>query len=153
MSGTRMNAFSDFEQIHDNAGMVWGKLGGGTPGQPRYHRPVIEPPTDLYETPDAVVVVIEVAGLLGQTVEIGIADGHLTVRGEKRDPHHHHRPTDRIYSRMEIPHGPFERTVELPAPVDGERAAVRYESGLLEITLPKRQSVAPRRIRVHVHTI
>jgi len=142
-----MGTFSQFDHLQEHLERMWERLTGGSPGQPRFLPPVFEPPTDVYQTADAVVVVLEISGMRGRDVEVSIADGRLTVRGEKRDPHGH---GERVYSQMEIGCGPFARTITLPAPVEGERATLRYEDGLLEITLPKRQPTAAHRIRVTV---
>ena len=142
-----MGSFSEFDHLHEHLERMWDRLMGGPPGQPRFRPPMLEPQTDVYQTPEAVVVVMEISGMRGHDVEISIADGQLTVRGEKQSPHQH---GERVYTQMEIGHGPFERTVALPALVDSEQVAVRYEDGLLEITLPKRQPAAGRRIKVTV---
>ncbi len=142
-----MGTFSEFDHLHEQMEKMWERLTGGLPGQPHFRPPVLEPPADVYETADAVVVVIEITGMRGQDVEMNITDNTLTVRGEKKHPHHH---GERVYTQMEIGRGPFERTVALPVLVDGERATVRYEDGLLELTLPKRQPASARRIKVTV---
>jgi HSP20 family protein len=148
-----MGTLSEFEHLHEHIERMWERLAGGHPGQPRFQPPVIEPPADVYETADAVVVVIEIPGVRGQDVELSFAEGRMMVRGEKRDLHHHeqlqhHR--ERIYSQMEIARGVFERVVPLPAPVDTEQVAVDYDDGLLRIVMPKRQAVSARRIKVTV---
>lgn len=141
-----MAQFSEFDHLHEHLEKMWDRLVGGPPGQPRFLPPVLEPPTDVYQTDDTVVVVIEVGGMRGQDVDLSIDDGRITVRGDKPAP----PPGDRRYSQMEIGRGPFERVIPLPAPVDGERLSVRYEDGLLEITLPKRQPAGLQRVRVRV---
>ena len=142
-----MGTFSEFDHLHEHIEKMWDRLTGGHPGQPRFGPPIIEPPADVYETEDSVVVVIEISGMRGQDVELNIADSRLTVRGERRESHLH---PQRVYTQVEIGCGPFERAIALPSPVEGDRAAVRYEDGLLEITLPKRQPAAIRKIKVTV---
>jgi HSP20 family protein len=142
-----MGAFSEFDHLHEHIEKMWDRLTGGHPGQPRFRPPVLEPPTDVYQTAESVVVMMEIPGMRGQDVEMSISDDSLIVRGEKKDPHHH---GERVYKQMEIACGPFERVVPLPSPVDGDHATVRYEDGLLEITLPKRQPAATHRIKVTV---
>lgn len=155
-----MSVFSEFEHLHEQIEKMWERFGTGMPGQPRYQPPTIEPPADVYQTADAVVVVVEIAGLRGQDIEVTINDGRLTLRGEKTDQHHHHHEhasepvhdhrRERVYSQMEIARGPFERTLSLPAAVDADQLSVRYEDGLLQITLPRKQAAATHRIRVTV---
>ncbi len=142
-----MGSFSEFDHLHDHLERMWDRLMGGPPGQPRFRPPMIEPQTDVYQTGDAVVVIMEITGMRGQDVELSINDGLLTVRGDKQEPHHH---GDRVYTQVEIGRGPFERTVALPALVDGDAVSLRYEDGLLEITLPKRQLTTGHHIKVTV---
>lgn len=142
-----MGAFSEFDHLQEHIERMWDRLSGGDRGHPRFRPAIIEPPTDVYQTAESVVIVMEITGMRGRDVELSIADGQLTVRGEKSDPHYH---GERVYTQVEIGCGQFERTLALPSLVDGDRAAVRYEDGLLEITLPKRQAIAAQRIKVTV---
>ena len=43
----------------------------------------------------------------------------------------------RLYSQMEICHGPFRRELLLPAEVNPDEARAGYAQGMLEIVLPK----------------
>lgn len=139
--------FTEFDHLHEHIEKMWERLTGGDPAHPRFCPPVLAPPTDVYQTPEAVVIVMEITGMRGQDVEMSITEGRLTIRGEKHDPLIH---GERVYAQMEIGRGPFERTVPLPASVDADQAVVRYEDGLLEITLPKRQLAGTHRIKVTV---
>ena len=141
-----MGAFSEFDHLHEHMEKMWERLTGDR-SHPRFHSPFLEPPTDVYQTDETVVVVMELTGMRGQDIELSFTEGQLTVRGEKRDTHQH---DERVYTQMEIPCGPFERTVRLPALVDGNRASIQYEDGLLQITLPKRQRAAAQRIKATV---
>jgi HSP20 family protein len=142
-----MGTFSEFDHLHEHLEKMWDRLTSGPSNHPRFRPAVVEPATDVYFTDDAVTVVMEIGGMRGQDVELSIVEGRLTVRGEKPAPHHH---GERVYTQVEIGRGPFERTVPLPVPVDGDRMTVRYEDGLLEITLPRRQPAEAQRIRVTV---
>ena len=100
-------------------------------------RMAFEPPTDVYETEESVVVRLEIAGLRGNSSEIAveIQDDLLTVSGERVDPA---GGAGCRYEQMEIQTGPFQRTVHLPGPVDETGAVARYDDGFLVIRLPKR---------------
>ncbi len=112
-------------------------------------RTVFEPPTDLYETQEAVVVRMEIAGLKGASgsVSIEIQDDVLTVSGEREDPA---TGTARRYEQIEIETGSFERTVHLPCPVDETAASAKYEDGFLVIRFPKCQPApsVPRSVKI-----
>ena len=142
---------SDFDHVTEHLEQMWGRLLSGTPvgpGNPRYARPMIEPPTDVFQTQDDIVVLIEIAGMRGQEVEIQLEGRLMTVRGEKCDRRAHH--SGHVYNVMEIQYGPFERSILLPADVDQEQVAVEYDDGLLKITLPCRAREAHTRVRITV---
>ena len=95
-----------------------------------------EPPTDVYETEEAVIVRLEIAGLRGTSREVSIQlqDDVLAISGERPDPA---SGSARRYEQMEIETGSFRRTVRLPCPVDETAAVGRYEDGFLLVQLPK----------------
>jgi HSP20 family protein len=90
------------------------------------------PPTDIYETDEQYVIRVEIAGMREADFEIIVEDNILTIGGNRSNA------TERCaYHQMEIQFGRFEIGVELPAPVDVERASAHYEDGFLTIRLPK----------------
>jgi HSP20 family protein len=133
--------FSDFERIRERMEQAWQQV-LGPPGAPRFRTPLIEPPTDVFETDECVVVVAEMAGISEEEVEIAVDGRVLVLSGERK-------PTGgqqgRLYSQMEIGHGPFRRELLLPAEVDAEEAKAVYSQGMLQIELPKVSRPAGRR--------
>jgi len=108
--------------------------------------PKWKPPTDLYETDDAIVVIVDVAGMKAGDFQIEFADGVLSIRGERREQ----RREKRHYHAMEVQMGPFERRLRLPAPVDPATVRATYTDGFLEVRITKTPpaSTAPRQVRV-----
>jgi HSP20 family protein len=92
-----------------------------------------KPPTDVYETEDAVVVHVDIAGMRPGDFHIELADGILMIAGERLPP----REGKRHYHAMEIQIGPFERRLRIPAPVDADSVHATYDSGFLEVRLRK----------------
>lgn len=90
------------------------------------------PPTDVYETRDALVVRMEIAGMSEDDFDITFADGHLTVRGVRHD-----REEKLGYHQMEIPYGEFVAEIYLALPIRVEAITAAYHNGFLIITLPK----------------
>ena len=90
------------------------------------------PPTDVYETDNLVVVVIEIAGLGPNDYEILLRGRTLVVAGERRDP-----AEKLAYQQMEIRHGKFRTQVHLPWALESSGQDATYENGFLKITLPK----------------
>ncbi|MCS6908754.1 MAG: Hsp20/alpha crystallin family protein [Anaerolineales bacterium] len=91
------------------------------------------PSTDVFETEDALIVRIEVAGMREEDFTILLDSKYLTVRGVRVDTSER-----RAYHQMEIPFGEFISEVELPFAVDAERIEAVYQAGFLRITLPKK---------------
>lgn len=98
------------------------------------------PPTDEYETDEAYIVRVEVAGMREGSFDISIENDTLFISGARPDA-----PERRAYHQMEIRFGKFSTAVNLPGPVDVEKTTAEYEDGILTITLPKRK---PNQIKV-----
>ncbi|NOY98791.1 MAG: Hsp20/alpha crystallin family protein [Chloroflexi bacterium] len=90
------------------------------------------PPTDMYETADAYVVRVEVAGMREEDFVVSIEGNFLVISGVRPDV-----TERRAYHQMEIRCGKFTSAVGLPAPVDIEQASAEYVDGFLTVTLPK----------------
>lgn len=90
------------------------------------------PPTDAYETTDAYVVRVEIAGMREDDFEVSLENDTLLIMGLRPD-----YSERRAYHQMEIRFGKFTSAVGLPAPVDSEQAQAEYKNGFLTIILPK----------------
>jgi len=89
------------------------------------------PATDVYETEDAFVVQMDLAGMDPASIEV-LSDGVvLVVRGTRQDiaP-----PGKKHYFTMEISVGPFARYIDIPIPVKAGTAVARYRTGFLYVS-------------------
>ena len=94
----------------------------------------LTPNTDVYETPDALIVKMEIAGIEKNDLEITLNDRLLLVRGHRKDPCRQRRCS---FRQMEIDYGYFERRIVIPRMVDGRRVRAQFHNGFLHIELPK----------------
>lgn len=93
-----------------------------------------KPSVDIYETQEAIVVRAELPGVDSGELDLFVDGLTLVLRGNRATA----TPESCLtYHLMEIPFGPFERVVSLPAPVSAEQARAVYKNGFLDITLPK----------------
>jgi len=90
------------------------------------------PPTDQYETEDAFVVRVEVAGMRDDDFEVTLENNTILISGVR--PDHAER---RAYHQMEIRFGKFATAIGLPGPVNVDEARAEYKDGFLTVTLPK----------------
>ncbi len=96
------------------------------------------PAVNLYETVDAYMVCVDLAGMDQNDIEVTLEKSGVVVRGKRVSP----LPPDGARAvavhLMEIDHGTFCRTVEMPSGVDQEGIVANYHVGMLWITLPKK---------------
>ncbi|HOP94189.1 MAG TPA: Hsp20/alpha crystallin family protein [Dictyoglomaceae bacterium] len=93
------------------------------------------PRIDIYETDDKIVLLVEIAGVRKEDIDLTFQEGKLILRGTRQE---RYVADPEIYYQMEINFGPFERVIYLPAEVDPEKAEAVYRDGFLEIALPKK---------------
>jgi HSP20 family protein len=92
-----------------------------------------EAPVDVFETDQALIILIALPGVELDTIAVTLSAGVLTVKGERLLP----RELDNArIVRMEIPHGHFERRIELP-PVPFELSGRHLANGCLMLRLQK----------------
>ena len=105
------------------------------------------PQLDVTETDKEVKICAELPGIESKDIDINVTDDELTIRGEK----HSERSSDEKERQWtERIYGSFERSIALPAEVDGEKAKSEFKNGLLRITLPKREGGKPRSHKINV---
>ena len=103
-----------------------------------------QPPVDLYETADAYVVTAEVPGLERDDIDIQTGEGRLTLSGARDE-----RPIAcEQYHRIERGHGSFQRSFQLPLPIDNTAVTAELKDGVLTIRCPKLPNAATRRISI-----
>jgi HSP20 family protein len=92
------------------------------------------PQLDCFRTDDPATftVVVDIAGVDPERVNVATADGALVISGQRG----REDCGGRSYQQMEIEYGPFQRVVPLPDDVDAASATAEYEHGLLRITIP-----------------
>jgi HSP20 family protein len=95
---------------------------------------VWRPPTDVYETDDSVVVVVEIAGLGDGDYAVTLSGRTLLISGERHDP-----AEKLAYQQMEIRHGRFRTQVHLPWALEPQGQQASYVNGFLRIVLAKAQ--------------
>ena len=102
------------------------------------------PHTDVYETEDALTVVMEVPGVAREAMEIELKDDVLRV--EARIDPSRYEGMEPLYTEYSVGH--WTRSFALSDRVDRERIGAQLEDGVLTLTLPKAAAARPRRITV-----
>ncbi len=120
---------SDLDQFERQVDQM---LRGMTPHQHRSRPRTWRPPTDVYETDDAVIVKVEIAGMSPEDIGISFVEHVLTIHGYRPDV-----DAKNSYHCLEIPYGEFYSEVLLAGSFDDDAIEAKYENGFLRIVLPK----------------
>ncbi len=96
-----------------------------------------QPPTNVYETDEGIVVQVEVAGMRPRAIRVLLGPRHVTISGSRR-------PSPDLAGRIscrqvEIADGPFRSRIELPDGIDTEAVAASYRDGFILVELPFRR--------------
>lgn len=105
------------------------------------------PAINLYEDESQYWVVVDLAGVKAEHIDLRVSDGVLIFSGERSAPSMKDPSGQLEMHLMEIDHGRFCRTLELPSAVDVDSVSAEYRNGYLWIRLPKsvvRITPAPR---------
>ncbi len=92
------------------------------------------PAVDVTETDKAYEITAELPGLDEKNIDVKLANGMLTIKGEKQDEREEKKPN---YYRRERSFGSFERSFQVPDGVDLDKVDASFKKGLLTVTLPK----------------
>lgn len=97
--------------------------------------PQWRPPMDIHETPDAILVKLEVAGVREDEIDVALYSNALVVTGRRDDDSDHDE--ELCYHEAQVHYGPFRAEMLLPSPVHADDASATYANGFLRIHLPK----------------
>lgn len=92
------------------------------------------PAVDVVEKDKSYEVTAELPGLDEKNVEVKVANGMLTIRGEKKEEKEEKR---KDYFVSERRYGSFERRFQIPPDTDVGKIEAEFKNGVLKVTLPK----------------
>ena len=102
------------------------------------------PSADIFETEEALNVVLEMPGVSRDNVDINVEEGVLTVEGRiDFSKYEGMRP---LYSEYNV--GAYRRSFRLSNQVDQAKISAEMQDGVISLTLPKAEKAKPRRIKV-----
>lgn len=103
------------------------------------------PAIDIYQDADNVIAEVALPGIDPSDVEITIENDVLTLSGERKSENEVKRED---YYCKEVRGGHFSRSLVLPMSVKGDDTKAKYDKGILRITMPKEETVKPKRIQI-----
>jgi HSP20 family protein len=146
---TRYNPFenldSQFRLLQDSVNRLFTEEPSGRPWAP---------PVDILETQNELIVKADVPDVRLEDIDVHVEDGTLTIKGRREfsnGPTRQEENGKAGYHRIERSYGSFVRCFGLPDSVDPEKITADYKSGVLTVSVAKKEGAKPRSIKVNVH--
>ena len=109
-------------------------------------RAALIPAVDVSENDERYVVRAELPGVKKDDISVTLEDDVLHISGETRSEHEE-KEQGRVI-RQERHYGKYVRSLRLASAVDEQKIKAKYKDGVLELVLPKSESVKPKQIAV-----
>jgi HSP20 family protein len=103
------------------------------------------PPLEIFERDGQTIVKLEMPGVEMEDIDISVADGVLTIKGEKKAEK---ETKEEDYYLSERVYGAFHRRISLPEGLDTNNISATHHNGVLEVVLPKLEEKTPHKVEV-----
>lgn len=104
-------------------------------------------PVDIKDTPEAILVMAELPGFNKEDIKVSFTDNMLSIKGERS---REEKEEGANFLRVERSYGTYSRSFSVDVPIKQDEIKARYQDGVLEITLPKQNDVAKKKITVDI---
>lgn len=105
---------------------------------------VFLPVTDIFETDQALTVVLEMPGVNKESVEVGVENDVLTINGQI--DFSKYEGLQPLYIEYNI--GNYSRSFQISSKIDQDGIKAELKDGVMTLVLPKAEKAKPRRISV-----
>lgn len=106
------------------------------------------PAVDVSEDDEHFVVRAELPGVKKEDIDVTLEGGVLTITAEHKAEQE--KKEGERYIRQERRYGKYMRSLRLGAEIDESKIKATYKDGVLELMLPKSETMKPKRIAVDV---
>jgi HSP20 family protein len=101
------------------------------------------PAVDIVEKDTAYEVSVELPGMDEKNIEVKLANGGLTIKGEKQEEKEEKKKGYYLHERH---FGSFERSFSVPEGVDTSKIEASFRKGVLTVKLPKKpEAIKPEK--------
>ncbi|MCM8794398.1 MAG: Hsp20/alpha crystallin family protein [Candidatus Omnitrophica bacterium] len=144
---TRWNPFRDMVSLQEDVNRLFGDFWGRGAQKGWLQDGFWAPAVDLEETKDEVIVKAQLPGMKKEDITLQVQGDTLVLTGERR---HESETKEKTIHLVESSYGRFQRIINLPSDVEGNRAKATYEAGVLTVRLPKSEQAKPKEIAIDV---
>lgn len=148
--------WTPFENLRRQIDTLFDDFGNRRPfGQSRFNVDLsfpwgngfVAPATDVTAKDDHYEITAELPGLDEKNVSVKVAEGTLTIKGEKKEES---EKQEKDYYLAERRYGSFYRSFALPGDVDASKIAATFAKGVLTVTLPKSAAAKANEKKIEV---
>jgi HSP20 family protein len=141
-----------FTQMRDEMDRLFDRFEYDWPRLPSLFRgrlgeAMMAPEVDVRENANAMTIEAELPGLDEKDVTVTLANGVLTIKGEKK---HEREEKDENYYLTERSFGRFERSLRLPDTIDNNKVEARFDKGVLKVTAAKKPEAVKSERKIEV---
>lgn len=105
------------------------------------------PAVDVKENANAYLIIVDVPGIDAKDVNVTVADGYVTIKGEKKAEAKEEKEG---YFRQERSYGSFQRIVAMPETANLEKADATVKDGVLTIEIPKKAEAQAKQRKLEI---
>lgn len=136
-------AWRPFQALRSEIDQIFDDFGNGFWNRPfrslarlerNFSKSISAPAVDVAESDKAYEITAELPGLDEKNIDIKVANGGLTIKGEKREESEEKK---KDYYVSERRYGTVERYFTLPEGVNADKIEATFKNGVLKVTLPK----------------
>ncbi|NJM33972.1 MAG: Hsp20/alpha crystallin family protein [Rhodomicrobium sp.] len=109
----------------------------------------LAPAVDIAETDKQYELTAELPGLQPEHVEVKLANGVLTIKGEKKEEKEEKKEG---YYLSERRYGSFQRAFAVPDGVDAEKVSADFKNGVLTVVMPKSPEVQEKERKIAIQS-
>jgi HSP20 family protein len=102
------------------------------------------PVTDIFETDQALTVILEMPGVAKDNVEVSVENDIVTIQG--RIDYSKYETLVPVYTEYNV--GNYVRSFQLSSKIDQSRISAVLKDGVMTLVMPKAEKAQPRRITV-----
>jgi len=111
----------------------------------KYRRPLV----DIVEKENEIISKIELPGVDKKDIKINVSESGLEIKVEKKEEIRE-EDKEKGYSRIERSYKGFYRYCPLPESIDTEKVEAKYEKGILEVIMPKKEGAKKKTKTIEV---
>lgn len=148
MTVIKWDPFKNIVLLQDRINRLFNDAFPQTPGEDEeLSETAWRPPADIYDSPEGVVIQLDLPGVEKQDVSVEIKNNRMIIRGIRQAGGDIAREQ---YYRRERLNGPFQRSFALRATVSPDSIKASFKNGVLTITVPNPEEEKPRKISVSI---